>query len=213
MPSEQSETTHSAASPAAFAANSASDTAAATAGSATALTPRQELVIECLRNARYHEDRERFFSWVHKSAMFVVVAAGTASFASLKAEPQWAAIITLTGLLDLVFDISGRARLHGSLRRRFYDLPAQSEIPTISDESLREQATRIYGDEPPCMHAANVIAYNGAMDSFHRPRKYLYKIEWYHRLLRHVWPFASTQFKTFGELATTDGPMQSASDL
>jgi hypothetical protein len=39
------------------------------------------------------------------------------------------------------------------------------------------------------------------MESVHRPRNFQYKIEWYHRFLRHVWPFASTEFKTYGEIA------------
>jgi hypothetical protein len=165
------------------------------------LSGREEFVIDCLRNARYHEDRERFFARIHRTAMFVVVASGTATFAWLKAAPIFAGVITLAGLLDLVFDISGKARLHASLRRRVYDLLAQAEDSTRSVESLREQAVRIYADEPPCMHAANLIAFNGAMDAFHRPHAFKYKIEWYHRLLRHVWPFASTQFETYGDLA------------
>jgi hypothetical protein len=133
--------------------------------------------------------------------MFCVVASGTATFAWVRAAPYFAGLITLAGLLDLVFDVSGKARLHASLRRRVYDILAQAEDPTRTVESLREQAVRVYADEPPCMHAANLIAFNGAMDSLHRPHALKYKIEWYHRLFRHVWPFASTEFKTFAELA------------
>jgi hypothetical protein len=165
------------------------------------LSPREEFVIDCLRNARYHEDRERFFARIHRTAMFIVVASGTATFAWLKAAPYLAGVITLAGLLDLVFDISGKARLHASLRRRVYDILAQAEDSTRSVEGMREQAVRIYADEPPCMHAANIIAYNGAMDALHRPHSFKFKIEWYHRWLRHVWPFASAEFKTYGELA------------
>jgi hypothetical protein len=207
MASEHSEAVAAAASAASSAttaaANKAGDDAGFPAGSSTSvgLSDREEFVIDCLRNARYHEDRERFFARIHRTAMFVVVASGTATFAWLKAAPYFAAVITLAGLLDLVFDISGKARLHASLRRRVYDVLAQTEDPKRSIEGLREQAVRIYADEPPCMHAANFIAFNGAMDVLHRPHAFKYKIEWYHRLLRHVWPFASTQFKTYGDLA------------
>jgi hypothetical protein len=97
-------------------------------------------------------------------------------------------------------DVSGKARLHATLRRRVYDLLAISENEDYPLSKLREQAAQIYGDEPPCMHAANYIAFNGAMEFWHRPRKYLYKIKWYHRLLRHWWSFASTKFKTFDEI-------------
>jgi hypothetical protein len=165
------------------------------------LSPRDEFIIDCLRNARYHEDRERFFARIHKGSMFFVVASGTATFAWIRAAAFFAGIITLVGLLDLVFDVSGKARLHASLRRRVYDILAQAEDPTRSLDSLREQAVRVYADEPPCMHAANFIAYNGAMEFLHRPRAFHYKIEWYHRVFRHVWPFPTTDFKTYGDLA------------
>jgi hypothetical protein len=204
MPSQHSEAAASAATASAT-ADSASQAGnegfASRATSPLELSAREEFVIDCLRNARYHEDRERFFARIHKGAMFFVVASGTATFAWVKAAPYFAGIITLAGLLDLVFDVSGKARLHASLRRRIYDLLAQAEDPSRSDESLREQAVRVYADEPPCMYAANIIAFNGAMEFLHRPKNLQYKIEWYHRLLRHVWPFASTEFKTYGELA------------
>jgi predicted Fe-Mo cluster-binding NifX family protein len=204
MASDHSKATaSSSSSAAACAASQAGRDEGLSAGAASqiGLSAREEFVIDCLRNARYHEDRERFFARIHKIAMFFVVASGTATFAWIKGAPIFAAVITLAGLLDLVFDISGKARLHAALRRRIYDVLAQSEDSTRGLESLREQAVRVYADEPPCMHAANMIAFNGAMQSFHRPHEHLYKIEWYHRLLRHVWPFASTRFKTYGEIA------------
>jgi hypothetical protein len=204
MPSEHSEAASSAAASSTESnANKAGNDEGFPSGTASTvgLTRREEFVIDCLRNARYHEDRERYFARIHKIAMFIVVASGTASFAWTTHAPIFAAVVTLAGLLDLVFDISGKARLHASLRRRIYDVLAQTEDSSRNLESLREQAVQVYADEPPCMHAANMIAYNGAMESFHRPHKYHYKIEWYHRLLRHVWPFASTRFRTYGELA------------
>jgi hypothetical protein len=206
MPSEHSEAASASAATASSAptcAEAGHEGATTGAKASIGLTAREEFVIDCLRNARYHEDRERFFARIHKGAMFCVVASGTATLAWVRKAPVFAVIITLAGLLDLVFDICGKARLHASLRRRIYDLLAQAEDSTRSIESLREQAVQVYADEPPCMHAANIIAFNGAMESLHRPRQFQYKIEWYHRFLRHVWPFASTNFKTYGELAKT----------
>jgi hypothetical protein len=202
MASEHSEATFaSTASAATTKSVQAGDDKGLPAGAETTITARDEFLIDCLRNARYHEDRERFFARIHKIAMFIVVVSGTATFAWVRAAPYFAGVITLAGLMDLVFDVSGKARLHASLRRRIFDILAQSEDSTRSVESLREQAVRVYADEPPCMQAVNHIAYNGAMEFLHRPRAYHYKIEWYHRFLRHVWPFASTEFKTYGELA------------
>jgi hypothetical protein len=210
MSSEQTEASTSAqAAATAFASKADAGHATTATGAEAALTPREDFVIECLRNARYHEDRERFFARIHRIAMFVTVASGTATFAWLKTAP-WTApwflsLITLAGLLDLVFDVSGKARLHASLRRRIYDILAQTEDSDRKLENLREQAVKVYADEPPSMHAANMIAFNGAMESMHRPHRYLYKIEWYHRFFRNVWPFATTNFKTFGDIeAATD---------
>jgi hypothetical protein len=181
-------------------ANQAQDETEGTAGAATALSPREEFEIDCLRNARYHEDRERFFARIHRGIMFIVVLSGTASFAFVKASPYMAAAVTLVGLTDLVFDVSGKARLHAALRRRVYDLLAQLEDKSRTVEQLREQAVRVYADEPPCMYAANIIAYNGAMSLLNRPKQHQYKVEWYHWLFRNVWAFAETKFKTYEEL-------------
>lgn len=165
------------------------------------ITERQKFQINCFRNARYHEDRERFFARWHKTTMFIVVAAGAASFASIEAK-YWIlpAIITLSGLVDLVFDVSGKARLHAALRRRIYEILAQAEDERSDLVKLREQAIAIYADEPPCMHAANKLAYNEAMATFGRPLRYQFKLLNRHRFLRNVWPFAGTEFKTFEEL-------------
>src|ERR1043166_8554061 len=48
------------------------------------LSERNLFRISLVRNAHYHEDRERFFARAHRVAMFVVVASGTASFAFVK---------------------------------------------------------------------------------------------------------------------------------
>ena len=67
------------------------------------------------------------------------------------------ASVTLAATLD------GSARLHASLKHRVYALLAQAEEGEIPIEKLREQAALVYANEPPCMHAVNAVAYNGAM--------------------------------------------------
>jgi hypothetical protein len=164
------------------------------------LTSREKFQISCLRDARYHEDRERFFARLHKITMFVVVAAGTAAIAPIEQKSFWfPAIITLAGLVDLVFDVSGKARLHASLRRRIYELLAQAEDETSDISKLRQHAIGVYADEPPCMHGANALAYNGAMEALERPRELQLKITWLQRALRNVWPYPATTFRTFKE--------------
>ncbi len=177
-----------------------------TGGSATAeatapLDERTAFKIDCLKDARYHEDREAFFARLHKATMLVAVLGGTASFAFVKQFLIFAALVTIAGVIDLVFDVSGKARLHSALRRRIYDVLAQAEDPSRDLAALKEQAARVYADEPPCMHAVHALAYNAAMQAFGRPEKFQFPISNWHRALRHWWPFTAGDFKTYDEIA------------
>lgn len=53
------------------------------------------------------------------------------------------------------------------------------------------------------MHAVTAVAYNGAMASFDRPRKYYIKFGWWSQFIRHLWPYAANSFNTFEELGVT----------
>jgi hypothetical protein len=167
------------------------------------ITEIEAFKITCLRNTHYHEDRERFFARWHKITMFVVVLGGAATFAPLE-HKYWiaASIVTIAGLIDLVFDVSGKARLHASLRRRIYDILSDSQDDHSDLTKLHRRAIDVYADEPPCMHAVNALAHNAAMAAFERPPKLQFKITLWQRLLRNMWPYPSVVFKTFEELET-----------
>jgi hypothetical protein len=162
------------------------------------LTPRLSLQIDLLRSIRYHEDREWFFAWIHRTAMAVVVIFGTAAFAS--AAPKLILITTVAGIIDLVWDVSGKARQHSVLRRRLYEIMAETEMETAKLTRLRAQMIRVFADEPPNMHAVNMLAYNGAMEAYDRPKDERFKINWWRRLWRHVHPFSAAKFKTYATL-------------
>jgi hypothetical protein len=201
MASKPAETTTASTAAAASRAGAGTETATARPAAAVDISDRDSFLIECLRDTRYHEDRERYFARWHKFAMFVVVVSGTATFANWASLPWIGAVVTLAGLLDLVFDVSGKARLHASLRRRVYDILAQIEDPSRQLDPLKEQLVRVYADEPPTMHAANMVAFNGAMEFLHRPREFQYVLKFRHRIFRNIWSFASTEFKTYEEMA------------
>ena len=177
------------------------DAARSTAAVGAPLNERARLQISLLRNARYNEDRERFFARIHKGAMFVVVMGGSSLFADYSQVWIAAAVITLAGTLDLVFDVSGRARLHASLRRRIYDILAQLEDPKREVSKLNEMAVQVFADEPPCMHAVNALAFNGAMAAAGRPHDLQFKLRWHQRFFRHWFAFQSTKFETLREIA------------
>lgn len=155
------------------------------------MTPRLSFQIDCLRAAKYHEDREWFFAAVHRIAMFVVVASGTAIFVDLKKAPIFAGISTLAGLIDLVFDVSGKARKHADQRRRIFDILAQAEDETKSITGLREQLVKTYADDLPTMHAVNALAYNSAMEAFGRDGRDFITVTRGQRFWRHIFPFSS----------------------
>jgi hypothetical protein len=180
-------------------------TARPTAHQSDGLSEQDKLKISLIRNARYHEDRERFFAGVHRWIMAFVIVGGVLTVASFMQQwPLMIAIagvgVTLAGTLDLAFNVDGSARLHAALKHRVYALLAQAEDDEIPVEKLREQAALVYADEPPCMHAVNAVAYNGAMLAAGRPEKYLFKIDGWHRFWRNVFAFASTEFKTYEEI-------------
>lgn len=164
------------------------------------IDPELGFKIRCLSSALYHEDRERFFAWVHRGAMFFVVAFGTAAISPLKNTFPHAlpAAITLTGLLDLVFDLSGKARLHATLRKQIYAVLA--DVGHIDLKELERRLTLVYADEPPCMHAANAVAYNRAMVSYGRSADALLVIGWRGTIVRHCWPFTHQDFPTNAEV-------------
>jgi hypothetical protein len=170
------------------------------AGGPAEIDERQKFQITCLRNSHYHEDRERFFARLHKLTMFVVVLGGATTFAPLERYWITALIITVAGLVDLVFDVSGKSRLHASLRRRIYEILAESQDDDVDLIKSKKRAIDVYADEPPCMHAVNALAYNSAMEAFKRPAKLQMKITGWQRFWRNVYPYPQTTFKTFEEL-------------
>ena len=127
---------------------------------------------------------------------------GTAALSPLKLQYPVGIpiIITLTGLLNLVFDIAGKARLHAGLKKEVYSI--LSDTKTSNDLlALQRKLVLVYAEEPPTMYAVSAIAYNGAMASHARPPKYFIKIGVWARLWRHIWPYAANRFKTFEEIA------------
>jgi hypothetical protein len=173
---------------------------------AVTMTEAERTQFECIKNAAYHDDRERHFTRLHKLIMFVVVLSGTAAFGAIVGkEGAWASFFALlstaAGVADLVFDLDGRARLHATLKRRCYDLLARANL----GEDLRAinaAVTRMYADEPPTMHAVNSVAFNAAVDALGRPPGQKYVLKPWQIGLRHWWPFRANEFPTTEKTAS-----------
>jgi hypothetical protein len=167
------------------------------------MTDKDRIVFACTRNAAYHEDMEAFYARWHRRFMFIVVVVGTLSAgASLAKENEWAtigtAIAVLAGLVDLLWDVDGNARLHSTLRRRCFDLLARLE----ADEelkSIKAEYIRIIADEPPAFGAVNALAFNAAVDALGRPPDQKYKVTWWESLWRHWFRYQANEFPEIGK--------------
>lgn len=124
-----------------------------------------------LRNALYHLARRRFLDGISRTFNLLIILGGTGTAAELsRGNPNIAfylgGAIALVGALQLVFDYTGRARLHEILQRRYFSLMADVEcaISPTSDQCARWYAefTRAAADEPPTMRALDAIADNQA---------------------------------------------------
>jgi hypothetical protein len=155
---------------------------------------------DALRNAIYHSARRRFYDTLNRAMSFIVVAAGTAAVSDLFDLPSkaFAFAAALAGLLQLVFDFSGKARTHEFLQRRFYELVAEMNVATEpTAENIATWDAKLHGlyaEEPPPMRAMDAIAYNAALESLGKDPSKRIKISWVQSWLRHVFSFNGSAF-------------------
>lgn len=166
------------------------------------LTPREALEFELVRSGAYHADRERFFDTVHRWTMFVVVLLGSAAFGDLLGQNRLlAGAVACAGLVDLVFDVSGKARAHAQLRRLSFEMLA-ALLRGDDPNDIRARLTEGYGEEPNFNGTVNCLAYNAANAQLGRSRRDQFVIGAWRRRLRHFWP-GGDDLKTFRELGRT----------
>lgn len=179
---------------------------------------KYDLVFDLLRNMRYHAAREAWFAGWSKFSQFLSVLFGTAAGVTLLSTlftPEvrvfvsaalgfFVAIITT---LNLVFDLSGAARLHAGIRQRFAAVLANIEAEPILDRtsiaSARAEMAKIYGDEPPVKMAVDALAWNETRRSLasNLSGDDLIPIKWHQRILRHIFAFSDFDARTQGERA------------
>lgn len=137
---------------------------------------RDMLQFNVLRNALYSTGRRMFFERCNRWFNFVQIALGAAAVADVVSyfnapwPPKFIGLaVAIVGAAQLAFDFGGRARDHQKLQREYYDLLADLETVSPSEEDiiakLSSRQIRIYGDEPPIMRALDAKAYNDAIDA------------------------------------------------
>lgn len=179
---------------------------ASTASMIADLTESDRFKFEALKSAFYHEDREHYFARLHKVIMFVVAMSGTAALAAIASsnawiDPKWIAASTAAaGIIDLVFDLSGKAREHATLRRRFLDVNADFEAGELDERRGFARLARLYAEEPPAYRVANFVAYNSAMRALGRDEADLCLIPAHKYMVRHWLPMPSFDPSTRREI-------------
>lgn len=128
-----------------------------------------ELRAACLMNARYHSAREGFLDSVHRGLMLGVVICGSGSVPALLSSwsllPTFlASLAALFGALDLVFDLSNRARAHAMMKRRYFELIADLEEERKSPSEVRGCIHRYSADEEPVFQVVILLAHNAAQE-------------------------------------------------
>lgn len=124
------------------------------------------------RSARYHGSRTAFFDGWRRILMFVVFLASSGaaiSAANLFDEAQALAVVlgmvaATSAAVEFAFDLSGKARLHSTLRARFTVLAGEIDPSETNPETIRKWHTelyRIFAEEPAVVYyGVNAVAHN-----------------------------------------------------
>lgn len=163
-----------------------------------------ELRFHCLRSAIYNAARERWLDSCHRWLSFFVIVGGSGAVATIvrddaKLALGLAAFAAFSSGVSLAFDPAGRAREHGYLRRRFYELLGEIDRKPEDQTHLADLSARLnalYGEERPHLSALNAIAWNETADALYGLEKGpRYAVRWHQSLLRNVLAFSATRFR------------------
>ena len=167
------------------------------------------LLFAVRKSVRYHERRQRFFLSCNRFISFVTAASGTAAVVTLLNDADKtvvmsiALLITLAGLMDLVFGTARRISEHGNLAREFVALERRMTLAERSPETLRELTAarlRIEEREPPILRVLNVLSHNDVMRSMGYPQSEWARVTPWQRRFAPFFDFRADRLT--GELTT-----------
>ena len=140
--------------------------------------------------------------------MLLVTLFGTATFASVTSEFEWlnvkyiALAVTILGLVDLVFDLSGNAREHGRQRNRFLELFGEAQVAQENASgSLNSKLHKLYADKPILPKVINAVAENRTIRTMGRQADQMLFIPWHHRVLRQFFSRRAYDYETIAQLS------------
>ncbi|MCY4642976.1 MAG: hypothetical protein OXC41_09875 [Gammaproteobacteria bacterium] len=164
----------------------------------------KKLLHDCDRCARYHSERRTFFDVWNKVILVGIVFLNSGAVATISIDQtnwKWAMGLTLISPLlvaiNLVFDLTNKARNHEFLSRRFHALEMSIDVDEASEEKVREWRKCIYSiyeDEPATYYALNAICYNDATQALGYSKKFTLSVTSGQRRLRHWVKYSATDF-------------------
>ncbi len=164
------------------------------------------LKFELYHNAAYHNDLLSFYSGMHRLVSFITTFAGTAFISSLLLENRdfgiaASGVVTIAATSDLVFDLTGRARIHEILRSKSYNLLSELERTDIDEtllSTVRRKLISQWEEGPPIKYGVSILAWNTAMVSITSTAEIgdkLIPLPLWRRLLRHILAFSPDTFR------------------
>ena len=130
---------------------------------------REKALYRAELSALYHQKRERFFELLDKLGKAIAVFGGSAALWKVgnpDLVAQFAAIITASSALSLVFSFSERSKRHSELARSFREIAG--DILGTSDFAIRDskasewmgKVCALEAKEPPSLSALVVMCQN-----------------------------------------------------
>lgn len=130
---------------------------------------RDDAIYKAELSALYHQKRERFFDLSDKLTKAASLFGGSATLwkvGNQEVVSGFAAFITATSALSLVFSFSERSKRHAELAKSFRDVI--SEIVSKGEHSFDESDTSVWmgklcaleAKEPPTLSALTVMCQN-----------------------------------------------------
>lgn len=151
-----------------------------------------QCVFEAYLNGRYHADREGFLAGWHRRLMIFIILFGAAQLVDQFTDDakRWIGVATLAaGLIDLFFDLSGRAQRHAYLREKYFDVAALVREDGADARSARVALDKLAGQEEPIFCVTHLIAERWAHTAVYGSPRDSTSPGWFKRLLRNYYRF------------------------
>lgn len=151
------------------------------------------------KSIRYHHRRMAYYDLLHRAMMFGVIVAGSAAFSEQVGKPAWLGLLAAVfAAINLVWNLSHKARDHKELHRRFSDLLGQMNVTEPSEVMLGEwtrERIKIEADEPPIFWAVEADCYNEVAAAWGRKKGQL-DVGWVRWLFMNFLRFETFEFKS-----------------